>query len=595
MLSVVALHVAIRMRPAFSVFQGDEHRPLLASTDSFYHAHRAHLLFESAPNLVFHDRYMFYPEGAIAQWSLGLDYLTATVLRLLTPFWEKAVWWLPFVTPLISLVALLVFYALAREYFSEVLSIAVTACFALNLAFVRVSTPAEYDHHVVETLCVALLLLLPTRLTASHSSNLAATLGAALAWTVWTSTLLVFVVAAFFFIYLIFVRLGSMPKPTHLGACAIGCLAPLSVLVIIESSARGEYFSVITLSLFHLTLVALSLLGLALATRFSGARLWMAAGALMLLGVALLPSATRWAIGFLLGSDSVLGHVNETRPLFMDGNRFSLRHAHAFLGPGIVLFPWAVWQLWKRSHRPNDTVRFLAFFVTLLVVLALAQKRLVHLCVPGFVFVLCLSAALTVRSRPWVALVIVLLLEPAVVFFPETAQAIPDSARISMHVAKVLREAAHGDASLGVSAPPGFGSAINYAADLPSVTNAFFYPKYLRADLTLREIESTAAMIGYLRGQRIGYLVTVDDPRYLSMLLGMLAPADKAAKGQVWERTPCSGELMRYAYYRVACGVEAPSELEPLFQTQTSADPKRLWRRLSVFRLRIATASRVSK
>jgi hypothetical protein len=187
------------------------------------------------------------------------------------------------------------------------------------------------------------------------------------------------------------------------------------------------------------------------------------------------------------------------------------------------------------------------------------------------------------RPRLWMSVLVLLLLEPVVLLFPQTSQAIPEGARTCMILAKLLRGVAHGDTSLGVSAPPNFGSAINYAAGLPSVTNAFFYPKYLQSDLRIREFTSTADLIGHLRRMRIGYLIAVDDARYRTMLLRMVGRHEDAGMAKLAEQAPCQGELLRFAFYRLACAVEMPAELKLLLRRQTSAIPKRLFRRLALF------------
>jgi hypothetical protein len=586
-LAVLALHVAIRLRPAAVVFGADERRPLLAGADSFYHAHRTRLLFESAPRLVHHDPYMFYPEGAIAQWSLGFDHLSASVLRLLTPSWEVAVWWLPFATPLLSLMALGCFALLVEHELGERVAPWWTGGLALNLAFVRVSSLAEYDHHVVETLCVILLLAVP-RVLASGTRALRGALGLLLAWSIWNSTLLAFVVALYFVLHALALQLALVPRQRLCGIFVACLLLPLLGFVSLEAGARHEFLSVATLSLVHFALVALSLLGLALAPLLSPRRFW----ALALLGTLLVPllspEATRFVIGYIAGSDAVLGHVNETRPLFADADGFTLLHAHAFFGPALVLLPWALWRI-ARSPRLGSAA-LQAVFTAVLVVLALYQKRFAHLAVPGVVLVLGLAAAhgawVARARRGWLVAVCLLLLEPAVAFYPETAHAVPDSARLSMRIARVLRTASADRPWRGVSSPPNFGSAINYAADLPSVTNAFFYPAYLRGDLTLRQLETMPALLQHMRDQKLGYLVVVDDARYRTMLLRALGQPQAATQAALWERTPCTGGLLRYAWDRLACGLERPPELEPLYHTEPSTSAKRLWRKLTVYRLR---------
>jgi hypothetical protein len=587
LLFVLAAHIAIRLRPAQAVLSSDERRPLFAGADSFHHARRTELSFEHFPSLAYYDRFMFHPEGAIAQWSLGFDYPVAALLRGFTTHWDEAVWWLPFVTLALSLCALLAFYAQVQRQCPSWAAQLLALAFALNLAFVRVSTPAEYDHHVVETLCVVLLMALPG--VSARPAGAQVALGLALAWTLWTSTLLAFVMGAFFAIYLVATQLRWAPPPRRFAAFAGPFLLASLSFVTLESSARSDYFALPTLSFTHLALIALPVVALLVAERVPARWLWTVAAVLAVAFVALRPAAMAWVLSFASGGDAVLGNVNEARPLLREGDGYSVHHAHAFFGVALVLFPFAAVRRF-RDGRSSGTTRVVVLFASLLVVLAFVQKRFAHLAVPGFVLLLGFSALRTARPRVTFAFVLLLLFEPAVTFYEGTALAIPDGARVAQRVANVVRAHARGD-SLGVSTPPNFCSAINYFAGLPSVTNAFFYPRYLHEDLTLRQFESSAALVAHLQARRIGFVVLTDDARYRAMLYrAFLSPAD-AQRAELWAKRPCSGELLRFAYDRLVCDREQSPALTLLARMEVSQSPKRLFRKLALFALQTTSVS----
>lgn len=589
LIALVALHVTTRVRHAAEVFGSSEQQPLLAATDSFCHAHRTQILFEQFPKWVFHDRFMFHPTGTILEWPLGYDWTAAAVLRVFSTSWDTAVWWLPFTSVAISVLALLVFLAVAGERVSAPTSLLLAGCFSLNPAFARTSTLAELDHHVVETLCVTSLMWLPSLLgLASRAPAMA--FGVALAWMIWNSTLLAFVVFAFFSAWALAVLLHPkrVTLPRHLAAFAIALLLPLLTLCFVEAHARADYLAFSTLSLLHFALVALSLLMLAVAPRLSWKQ--AAGSALVALSItaAVVPDFFGWIAGFVAVTDPMIANINEARPLFTDLHGFTWTYAHWFFGPTYVLFPVALISLWRtdRNDERGGQWVVILLFTAGVFLLSLSQKRFAHLFAPGLVLVVGVWATRLWRPKLALCVVTLMFVEPAAAFFSETRFAVSDGSRTSIRVAHVLRDAAGGRDDLGVSAPPNFGSAINYAAGLPVVTSAFFYPKYMQADLTLRSFEATADLLAHLRQQRLGFLVVVDDVRYRTMLLKSLGHQEEAAQAATWERAPCAGPLLRYAYDRIACGIETPPELSLLSHERVSNDPRRLWRELRAFQLR---------
>lgn len=587
LLTLLAAHLVVRLLSVPDVWS-DAREPLFASSDSFYHAHRIQQQFEGFPVPVFRDRMMFYPEGAIPHWPLGFEWSAAAVLRGLTSEWSTALWWLPWVSVLLSVVTLVCFVALAWALMPPLPALLTATGFALNLAFVRVSTPAELDHHVVESLCIVCLLALPLVLSRRRQPAVALALGAGLGWTIWNTTLLAFPVGGFFVLWMIALQRADRHPPPLLPLAA-GLLPTLCLAAAAEAGARGAPLSLTTLSWLHAGIVGGGLGVLALSRRFSALRLWTALGVGALTVGVLALGKLSWLASFLGGGDPIIANLNEARPLLLGPTGFTLTSAHALFGPAYLLAPLAIGALGvdalgnRRTAKP--TLGSIVLMAACLLLLSLLQKRFAHLFAPAYVLSLGLWASRLPRPRLVWPVLLLLLLEPLPAFWFELAHPIPMQPRLYVQVAHAVADAARGRPERGVSTPPNLGSVINYAAGLPSVTNGFMYPDYLREDLKLRRFESSEALIAHLRSRRIGYLVTADDARYLTMLLRMVGDDTGAAQAASIERQPCQGPWLRLAYYRIACDRERPTALQPLLRVQRSDDPGLLWRKVSAFRI----------
>ena len=589
--AIGAVHVAARLRHVHVFLETELARPLLDSADAFYHAHRTELLYEAFPVFRYQDPFMFHPEGAVAEWPLGLDWMVAGALRglgLVGVDWASAVWLVPFVQLVLSVATLAVFLKLAHAHLPAAAAWGASLAFALSTAIVRVSAAGGYDHHVNEVTGVVLLLLLPHLAGARGSRAGSVAAGIALGLLTWTTTLLAFVIAAFLLVSLV---VGLFERPElepqrHLRAASIALGATLALFATIESAARGAPFALTTLSYAHVLAVAVPLGAMELLGR---TRPVVVIGLLTLaLGGAIVAFGppVGWAARFALGGDPFFGNVSEARPIFLSDDGPTFMYVHALYGLAYVAFPLAF--LAVRRRGPAAMPAAVLWFCLVLFFIGFSQKRFAHLFAPALIFVTVAWASGVSRGR-WraaaLALALITLCEPFIVYGAAVTPRISPGSRDAIAVATVLRRRAATESPLGVSAPPNMGSAINWLAGLPSVTNAFFYPQYLVEDLRLREIESSSELVDHLHARRIGYLVAADDVRYRTMLLELLDRSSEAARFVDLETRPCHPAYMQYAYDRAACLPEPIGGLERISTIELARDPGRLMRRAVIYRV----------
>jgi hypothetical protein len=583
---LLAFHLFLRLRGAETFRRSDVDQPLFASADSYYHAHRVRLLHRAFPRLVYHDRFMFHPQGATAEWPMGFAYPLAAVLKTLGP-WPRAVWALPYVTPTLSVVAWALFLWLAASVMGWPLGALATLCLSAALPFLQQSSIGVLDHHVNEVTAVVLLLCLPLLLAASAPRACGPLAGLALGALLWSSTLLALPIAAFLAIWLVAQRGGYEPRPARLWTFAGAFAVSAGAAALVEAAHRNAYFSPVTLSFAHVGACLAPLLGMALPTRVRPRALLIGLALLALAAVPLLyrSNAFRWMAGFLLGGgDAVLANVSEARSLIVTRDGLGFEFIHAFFGLLYLAFPVVFLMLRRRDGGKLGPA--ILWFSLLLFLLSFSQKKLAHLFTPAYVLtVVSLVSSWSVRARvPAAAAAAVLLLEPLAANWAPPGMS--PSTRQGVEVAAVLRTHQLDD-HLGVAAPPNMGSVINYVAGLPTVTNAFFYRRYLEFDLQLRSFEDDGALLDFLRKHRIGALVATDDVRYRTMLLHLVGRDDLAARSSRLDHQPCAPAQLRFALDRLACQeATQPAGLQRIRTFDFGGAPSDLLRRAVVYRVR---------
>ena len=587
LVAALVVHVALCLLPASAVLGAGGTVPRLASSDAFYHAHRIANLWGAFPRPVYFDRFVFFPRGAIAEWPLGFDWVCAAALRAVgavsaAPFGQLA-WYLPFVPLCFSLATVLAFCALARRTLGPILAALATLAFGASLALCAQSVVGQLDHHVAECLGVSILLFAPDLVSPRGSRAASVAAGLALAWLIWCSTLFAWIVALLGACWVL-ARSATRQPPElpHLRWFAAALLGLSLPLVALESHARSSWASASTLSLLQWVAIAAPLSWLVAARR---TRAWVLVAAALLGSLAtwlVAPRSLSWVLALVTGRDEFLANVTEAKPLFLvrDGlspGTHALRVRLGVPGGPPVLHVTGAPARWSPLAGPGRSRCSRCP----------CRRSASVTCSPPRSSCSRFSAAAGVAAR-WrplaAAVVVVLLLEPAATSRAALAGAVSESTRVAWMLADALEGRAHpGEA---IAAPPNYGNALLWRTGLPIVTNTFFWPRrYLRRDLELRSFEGDRELGAYLRRNGVRWLVVGDDVRYRAMLLELFGHVRQAARVARLEARPCRGELLRWAYDRLACRPGPTAGFERIRSFTIRAGARAMVRRLVLYRV----------
>jgi len=403
-------------------------KPLFVGSDSYYHAHRISRIYETFPKIEFHDSFMAYPSGTIAQWPFGYDYFTAAILsigRMFGLHWSDKMWALPFVNVAFSIVTVALFYKLISYYLIPVSAWFFTMCFSVCIAFIGVSSVGLLDHHGHETIGVILLMLTPRLVSKNGSNTSTIAVSIALAVMIWCTTLMAYLASAFFVIWLFVEICAKVPRvPHHLKTLLISLGSSLFAVCVIESFSRGLFISTNTLSLLHFFTVIAPIFGMLLLERLKPAVIVSSVFALGIILVVSMPSAAAWIISFVLGNNSFIGNVSESKPIFMTKTGPTFLYIHAYFGIVYLLFP-VMFLMVRRTVKLREVITSpVLWFSLFLFLLSFSQKRFAHLFSPGLVFVTGIWASSVARrftSKRYLhaaitCLAVVLLIEPIIYF-----------------------------------------------------------------------------------------------------------------------------------------------------------------------------------
>lgn len=590
---LVTAHVGVRVIPIGEIFLKGLSRPLLAGSDSYYHAHRTSLQFADFPKARFFDPFMAHPNGAVAEWSLGFDYLWAAVFSVAKLFgatWERLVWALPFCSIALSLAALAVFYRLALIYLPASLTRLACLCFCLNLAFVGVSAVADFDHHVVEMVGVPLLMLTPHVLAKARSRLATASLALGLCLAIWCSTFLANLAVMFHALWLT-LRVFSRrePESPHFTTYAVVLSLGLVIISTIEAIGHRSFFSFTTMSLFHAAVLPLLCSGLVVANRVRPLYLAIVYCVAVVGVLAVYRGAMLFVVNYLAGWDDFISNMVESRPIFLTRRGFSVDYMHLYFGVLYALFPFLFLALRRRnieSESGGSMIPVNLWFSLVLLLMSLSQKRFAHLAVPGFIIMVFVFIAPLAgrRKLAFGVLMTALLIEPLAYFGTDGLPSVSRYGRLAAIFADDIPPSTEVHPK-GIMTSPNFGSAFVYFTGRPIVSNTFYYKRYLQADLELRRITSDAALKEFLHRKKIAYLVAADDVRYRTMLLRLFGRDDEADRFSQHHFSPCGAVYLHFAYDRLACGNTRIDGLTLIRSKFMYRDPDALMRRVTLYKV----------
>lgn len=591
--ALVAFTVLVDLPGWRSYLPPDLDVPLFSGSDSFAHAHRVRSILERPGESVVFDRHFDHPHGTALDWPVGFDYLVAGALLLparLAGGFSAVARALPFAQVALAIVTVLVFFFTARRKLGLWPGFAAAVCLAASGAFRTVSAVGGLDHHGLEVLATVLLLGLPWALEPAAPTRRAALYGLALAACAWGSTISGYLLV----IYLGLIFAFDAPATLSIGvrqarAFAGSLLLSLCAAAIYEARARGGWLDVATLSLVQPGLVVLGMLLVALRRRGRGRLAVLVAVLVACAACVLAWQPIAWVLGFLGSFGSIFPHLREMQPLFMTPAGPSLSLVHSQFGLLYLVSP-LVFLLLRRGG-PGPTFALGLWLYLALFLLSFAQQRFTHLFAAAFVwgaFFFAARLGQPTRRRSVAALVFVsaLLLEPFLV--PGGAPPVggPSPAtKQTVEVARLIQRADPGGRG-AVHAPPNMGNALVWLTRRPVVTNTFFYPRRFVFDRQVREAGDTTELVALLRERGIAFFVAADDARFRFMLHELFGDDAAARRWSKLQYQPCHPELLRFAYDRLACGVEESPSLELVGSLRFPGDERALLRRARVFRVR---------
>jgi len=384
-LVVALLAVALRMRNLAAIFLSGF--PVLFGTDPWYHLRRIELALSGGFGIPQFDAYVNFPDGALIDWPPGFDVLMAAGSLGLEPFMPAdygLVGTLAVMVPLIGALTPLLAMALAWRLYGPRAGLWAGLLLAVMNAMVSYSSVGRVDHHVVEPLWLALLLVAYNWSSAVRGSGFRLLVtGAAigLAPGFWPGA-----IAFSLPLFLAWLILGRRdPREWRDGALAFASATAFAA--VLSSSSRWTWagsFDYYALSLFQpvvfgafaLSLLVLRVLPLRLAA--AGLALFVLIGfSLEIPRVALLR-----AFAYLFTTESQISTVFESTPLLEMGPGFAIE----WLSPWIFAWPFVAFFAFRTADRPGRVC--VAWALLLMSVLAALQLRFAPLLAVPFAIAL---------------------------------------------------------------------------------------------------------------------------------------------------------------------------------------------------------------
>jgi asparagine N-glycosylation enzyme membrane subunit Stt3 len=399
------------------------------TSDAAYHLHRSLLTLEHFPRVPVFDPLMNWPHGAVCHWPPGTDQVWALVPLLLGARHDekrasRIISVLPvFVALVVVLLTMRMVHAVYAPRPPPFAAVFGAGCIAATLpVFLRLTQAGMPDHHVMESLVVALLCIwicdrFPGEDFAQRSR------GRRLAWELSgaaaiTASLYLLTVGALYAAPFIAALLclalfesgrGRGPVDRVLGSGAVACVASAAAVALIYApslAVHGRVFAYAFPSLlFPLLLAGVAgaiVVSLAIDAprppapsplRAAARRAAAAAGfmALVLVGLLSFEEARRSIAesisGFMLGGISSVAEVDEAKPLFHRGVEQPLRLLGWWAPAAFLLLPIGFLEAFRQQRQRAVIVFGGALFTASM---ALMQLRFLR----GFAPYIALGSAL---------------------------------------------------------------------------------------------------------------------------------------------------------------------------------------------------------
>jgi dolichyl-diphosphooligosaccharide--protein glycosyltransferase len=415
-----ALALVVRLLPWPTVLESG--RVVFFGMDAWYHIRRVQLALATGGWPPAFDAYVNFPHGAQPIWSPFFDALVAwAVWPVQATFGAPAVEVAAaFVPPLLGAFCVVVTYRVALRLFDPAVALASGLLLSILSAHYWYSQIGFLDHHVAVALAATGLLLLALRIFEAPAMSSRWAAGGALAGgclLLWPGMLLHVVVAEA--ALWIFALSRSERAEAARAARGLALWNALAFAVVLPSGVSASWtgwsdFSPAVVSHFQPWMFGV-LCAHAGASAFAFASTGAATNGRILqavgLGVALVgvsavafpellagvDEARRW-----LTKDEVFqGLVKESKPLFIAETGFDRENAELRLSRFVYLLPivLAVLVARARTSARRAELFFLVFWVAVLAVVTLLQRRFFNSLSPAYAIVLAWGAVTVWRER----------------------------------------------------------------------------------------------------------------------------------------------------------------------------------------------------
>lgn len=547
LLSCFAVAVAVRISNFEFVFRDYTGHLNFIDTDCYYYLRRLVHFLTQFPNLMMFDPLSDWPEGSWVAWPEGFLLLLGIPLKIFQVSDFKGLeLGVSFIMLSLGLfccsIALMSAQRVIQNFYLCVLVFFLTS---VNFLLVRFSCLGQVDHHILEATFPPLMLWLADKSFSNEDRASPYLLGFVLAFSLLISSSSLFVVGAFFSIY-IFVYGRKDLQKRFLAVCATFFLLLLPYAVW-SVSVRGDSGSVTHPSYFHLLLILVLTAVAWTLVQFSRWKFWLFLGSVVL-SIALyllqwpvlLMRPIYFAFDYVFGRSGVLQNVSEAAPIYKNYSELNFDFMHLNFGYLVWILPaiWVSLFFWKKW---NISERAFLLSLSILSIPGVFQKRFSQLMVAGFlVFLVWVVYRIHLNfSSKWkwsssFAAVFVLvftclpLLQYGFAPMGSPRDAV-DQGAVSLFIKRAnIKEAdvwnrLSGEEKVveGIWANPNMGHLLLYTTGYGIVTNSFYFQKGFDVDFKLRTLESEEDFRNELKKNRIRYILLADDFIFLDMQFKM--------------------------------------------------------------------------
>jgi len=571
--------------------------------DCYYYLRRLVHFLSHFPHVMRFDPLVDWPVGSRVNWPEGFLLLLGIPLKIFGVHSFRALEiGVCIEMSILGLIVCGLVYALSfRVSKSRDEALYVLFISVISLCFTRYSCFGEVDHHIAEAAFAPLFLLLSYKAFLDVKNWAAIVLAVFVAFSFSVSSSSIFAMGALFLTYFVFFMRRDSFRSFLLFSGSL--LILMSMLVLFDISNGTHYLAIDHASFFHLILVGL-FVAVVLFGHYSKRIASICIG--LVAFCFLLSYFFHWhegifrpfdiAMNYVFGRQGVLKNVVEAQPTFMKFGALDLVFPSVNMGYFIWLLPIALPALYFLRKQLDWEERALLFFLLLMSVPSIAQKRFIHLFL-GIYFVflgLLLKHFLIFLRQKKIKIGFGIgLIFVCVMVFPQIRYGFSPgmlpvhkvdfsfarlfTKKVKLDPRRVWDRLAFNEApTKGIWSNPNLGNLMTYITGYGNLTNTFYHRGSFARDFKLRTDETDAEFESDLKKFKITYFFVVNDFQYFRLLHQNLGK-DSSYYLKVGHQDGHEvlqfdmSQLERFAWVRLLSGKEGSSEMRQLFVTKVDA------------------------